>query len=54
LAAAIQQETGVKAQLTPGSSGIFDVVVDRKKIFSKQETGRFPENDEILSLLGDS
>jgi predicted Rdx family selenoprotein len=51
LAAAIQRETGVEAELIPGGSGIFDVVVDRKMIFSKYATGRFPQNDEILSLL---
>jgi selT/selW/selH-like putative selenoprotein len=38
--------------LTPGGNGIFDVVVDETKIFSKFEKGRFPENDEILALLG--
>jgi predicted Rdx family selenoprotein len=52
LAAAIQGETGVEAELIPGGNGIFDVVVDRKKIFSKHEADRFPENAEILSLLG--
>jgi selenoprotein W-related protein len=52
LAAAILRERGVEAQLTPGANGIFDVVVDGKKVFSKHETGRFPQNDEIVSLLG--
>lgn len=54
MAAAIQGETGVESELTPSGNGIFDVVVDSKKIFSKHEMGRFPQNDEILSMLGDS
>jgi len=34
-----------------GKSGVFDVRVDEKRIFSKEETGRFPEDDEILLLI---
>jgi selenoprotein W-related protein len=32
--------------------GLFEVTVDGKKIFSKKETGRFPEHDEILESMG--
>jgi hypothetical protein len=28
------------------------VVVDGRKVFSKKETGRFPEPGEISSMLG--
>jgi len=34
-----------------GQSGIFDVWVDGNRIFSKDEMGRFPEDDEILLLI---
>jgi selT/selW/selH-like putative selenoprotein len=34
-----------------GQSGVFDVRVDEKRIFSKDEMGRFPEDDEILLLI---
>jgi hypothetical protein len=34
-----------------GSDGIFDVVVDGERIFSKDETDRFPTAREILSAL---
>lgn len=34
-----------------GTSGVFDVVVDGRQIFSKHEAGRFPEPDEILRAL---
>ena len=38
-------------ELTPGRGGVFDVVVDGRRIFSKHEAGRFPEEREILDLL---
>jgi selenoprotein W-related protein len=51
LAAAIRSEFGVEAGLVKGDNGIFDVEVDGRRIFSKHEVGRFPENDEVLALL---
>jgi hypothetical protein len=32
---------------------VFDVFVDEKRIFSKDEEGRFPQDDEILRLLAE-
>jgi selenoprotein W-related protein len=52
LAKAIEKKYGVKAQLIKSGGGVFEVVVDGRKIFSKKETGRFPENQEILDTLG--
>jgi selT/selW/selH-like putative selenoprotein len=37
--------------LIKGDDGIFDVRVDGELIYSKHETGRFPEPEEILSDL---
>ena len=34
-----------------GGGGVFDVVVDGEKIYSKQETGSFPEEDAIVQML---
>jgi predicted Rdx family selenoprotein len=42
---------GIDATDIPGGKGQFDVVRDGGLVFSKHETGRFPENDEILSAL---
>jgi selenoprotein W-related protein len=42
---------GAHARLVKGSGGIFDVVADGKRVFSKHETGRFPEPDEIIAKL---
>jgi len=51
LAATIEGETGVESELISGGGGIFDVVVDGDMIFSKHESGRFPEPDEILAKI---
>ena len=34
--------------MIPGSGGVFDVRVNGKLVFSKDEVGRFPENNEVL------
>jgi len=41
----------VSAKLVKGAGGVFDVVVDGKRIFSKQESGRFPDPGEVSNLL---
>jgi len=35
----------------PGQSGQFDVLADGQLIYSRSETGRFPEIEEILTFL---
>lgn len=52
MAKAIENKYGVKPQLIKSGGGVFEVTVDGKKIFSKKETGRFPENEEILETIG--
>lgn len=42
---------GAKSELVPSGGGVFEVTVDGRKIFSKKELGRFPENGEILSVI---
>ncbi|CAN5201467.1 hypothetical protein BH23VER1_BH23VER1_20510 [soil metagenome] len=37
--------------LTPGSNGIFDVVVDGARVFSKGSAGRFPHPGEVVEAL---
>ena len=39
------------AELIEGSGGIFDVVADGDLIYSRHETGEFPESDEIIDAL---
>ena len=49
LAAAIKSKHGVEIQMIEGGGGIFDVKADGKLVYSKHETGRFPEHSEVLS-----
>ena len=41
----------VDSELIAGGGGIFDVIVDGKKIYSKFETGRFPNPGEVEGLI---
>ncbi len=52
LAAAISDKFGVQPELIKGKNGVFEVVADETLLFSKKSAGRFPENEEILKLLG--
>ncbi len=53
MAAHVEKELGVEPELIKGGGGIFDVAADGKLVYSKHETGRFPEPEEIVELLGD-
>jgi selT/selW/selH-like putative selenoprotein len=48
----INERTAHKAEATPGHTGQFDIFVDDEIVFSKREAGRFPEEDEVLDLVG--
>jgi selenoprotein W-related protein len=37
--------------LIPGSGGIFEIELNGGLIFSKEETGRFPQDNEIETKL---
>lgn len=39
--------------LVPGSSGIFEVRLDGERLFSRKETGHFPEAKELKQLVRD-
>jgi selenoprotein W-related protein len=41
----------VKAELVKGSNGVFDVTADGVLVYSKHQTGRFPEHAEVLQAL---
>jgi len=42
---------GISATALAGGKGQFDVIRDGELVFSKHETGRFPEDGEILGAL---
>jgi len=50
LAAELKNAFGFESNLFPEGKGIFDVLIDGKKVFSKYELNRFPEKDEITQL----
>ena len=43
---------GHDAVAVEGERSQYDVVADGSLVFSKQREGRFPEDDEVLTLLG--
>ncbi len=51
MAAAIKKKTQVDPELIKGRGGVFDVRLDGELIYSKHETGRFPEDAEVLTAL---
>jgi predicted Rdx family selenoprotein len=42
---------GTPATIVEGLKSQFDVLADGELLFSKQQQGRFPEEDEILALV---
>ena len=38
-------------EIVEGSGGVFEVTFDGKLIYSKKETGEFPEEQDILNKL---
>ncbi|MDH5753249.1 MAG: Rdx family protein [Deltaproteobacteria bacterium] len=52
MAAEIIEALGSEPVLVDGGAGIFEVRIDGKVVFSKRETGRFPEPGEMARLLG--
>jgi selenoprotein W-related protein len=37
--------------LTESSGGVFEITVDGKLVYSKKETGQFPEHAKALELI---
>ena len=54
MSAELQERFDAEVQLERGHSGVYDVVVDGKTIFSKNALGRFPEEGEIAEVLEES
>ena len=52
MADSLGKQFGEKVAIAPGKSGQFDVLVDGKLIFSKQQSGRFPLDGEVEDIFG--
>ena len=50
IAPALKQQM-TELALAPYADGRFEVIVDGKKIYSKLETGEFPDEDEIVNQI---
>ncbi len=37
--------------LVPGSGGIFEVTLNGRNLYSKEQTGRFPNENEVEDIL---
>ena len=51
MAAELREGLDVEAELVAGGGGIFDVTVDGELVYSKHETGRFPNPGEVLAAI---
>jgi len=48
LAAKFEEKLGATTSLIEGSGGVFDVQVDEALVYSKHETGDFPDEDQLI------
>jgi hypothetical protein len=48
----VLSDAGHDARPVEGEKSQYDVVAGGNLVFSKQREGRFPEDDEIVALLG--
>ena len=51
MAEAIKDEFDIDAKMIEGKGGVFDVCVDGKRIWCKNDIGRFPEHNEVLDKI---
>ena len=51
VAADLKRVRGIDATLVKGDGGVFDVIVNGDRIYSKQLVGRFPELQELLDRI---
>ena len=51
MADALKKAFHVESELIEGANGIFDVHADGTQVWSKQDVGRFPEDQEVLDLV---
>lgn len=39
-------------ELEPSSGGAFELTLDGERVYSKLDTGEFPDEDEMVKLVG--
>jgi selT/selW/selH-like putative selenoprotein len=53
LADRLRVESGAAVSLVQGGKGDFEVLLDGRLIYSKQDTRRMPSAEQVLALLGE-
>ena len=51
LAEKLKNSLKLETDLIKGSNGVFDVELSGKLIFSKSETGEFPDEDSLIQKI---
>jgi len=44
----LKERFHTEAELIPGAGGVFDVTLDGRLVYSKHETGCFPDADTLI------
>ena len=53
LEAELKKQFETEVELIAGSGGVYEVELDGKMIFSKKALNRFPDDGEIIKLVGE-
>jgi selenoprotein W-related protein len=48
----LKDKLGIESELVASHGGVFEVSVDGKIVFSKKAQGRFPDDGEVVRLIG--
>jgi selenoprotein W-related protein len=51
LAEKLKTSLKLETDLIKGSNGIFDVEIDGKLVYSKNETGEFPDEESLIQKI---
>jgi selenoprotein W-related protein len=51
LAALLKKHCDNDVELIPSTGGVFEVVVDGELVYSKKETGEFPDEQQLVKQL---
>ena len=54
LAALLKKHCDNEVELIPSTGGVFEVVVDGVLVYSKKETGEFPDEQQLVKQLVNS
>lgn len=51
LAEKLKNSLKLETDLIKGSNGIFDIEIDGKLVYSKNETGEFPDEESLIQKI---